>query len=98
MIESQERVTTNSKVEVRAEKTRAYTKAHLKVEDVIKFADALKHRNAPLKNQIRAVLVDKESSLIFSLATFWSTDLIDGEPAPQVLAEEDRAEKKELAS
>ena len=98
MIEFQERVRTNNSVQVQAEKTRAYTKAHLKVEDIIKFADALKNRNAPLDGEVRAILLDKTGYLLFSLATYWASDLINGEPAPQVLAAEDRAEKKELAS
>lgn len=85
IVSSQERVVTNNTVEMRASKLRAHTKAHLTVQDLIQFADLLKERDAPSDNQIRALLVDKDGYLLFSVATYWTMETINGEPAPQVL-------------
>jgi len=88
MIESQERVTTHSRVEVRSAKLRtnaAQSKIHLHVSDILKFATELNNRNVPLNKSVEAVLLDKDSSLLFSLGVYWSTDLINGEPAPQAV-------------
>lgn len=57
---------------------------HLLVEDLIEFGKALEQAEAP-KNESVAVVLEKNSGRMRLLRVDWSEDLINGQPAPQVM-------------
>ena len=63
---------------------------HILVEDVIAFAKALEDADAPRLEGVRIVLARNDSGVARTMLVSWQarTDLVNGEPAPQVVERE----------